>query len=255
MTREDPRLSGAFALDAVTDEERTDHERAVAADFALLEETTSLAAAAAELSRITEVTPPAQLRADVLAAIRHVRPLPPVTLAAPDAGPSGDTVPVHDDRGGTVVSLNPRRRRAATWISAVVAAAAAVAAVFVVLAQRGDGPSGTMADAVRSASDVSSFQQPVGDWSAVLYVSPSENRAVIVSETMPDAPSGNDFQVWLEMPGGQMISAGLMPRTGGKGQEFVVSGDIADADAVAISVEPEGGSPQPTSPPVVKIAV
>ena len=45
-----------------------------------------------------------------------------------------------------------------------------------------------------------------------------------------------------------MIPAGLMPP--GEDNQVVLEGDAAAATAVGITVEPEGGSPEPTSDPI-----
>ena len=44
-----------------------------------------------------------------------------------------------------------------------------------------------------------------------------------------------------------MVSAGLMPDAE---EPTVLTGDAATAEAAAVSVEPETGSPQPTSDPI-----
>lgn len=249
MKGDDPRLEGAYAVDAVSDDERRRHEAAMDADRELRDETASLAAAAAQLSHLSATAPPERLRGDVLAAIGGVRPLPPVVQDEQASnvrhGEQPTDAPPHDG------AVRPIRRRA-TLVAAIAAAAALFVAVLVVLGQR-DVQTPSAADAVMSASDVSSYQKPVDDWTATLYVSPSRDAAVIMSDAMPDAPAGHDFQVWLVMPGDTMVSAGLMPRTSGKGQQFVVTGDVEKATGVAVSVEPAGGSVQPTTYPVLKI--
>ena len=81
-------LSGAYAVDALDDVERARFERHLAGCSACQAEVESLVAAASELSVLTEVAPPASLRAKVLAEIATVRPLPPLTGTEP--GPADD---------------------------------------------------------------------------------------------------------------------------------------------------------------------
>jgi anti-sigma-K factor RskA len=66
---------------------------------------------------------------------------------------------------------------------------------------------------------------------------------VIVTENMPPPPAGKVYQLWLQTPEEDMVSAGLMPA---KGNTVLLDGDADDALAVGLSLEPEGGSPQPT---------
>jgi anti-sigma-K factor RskA len=253
VKEEHHRLSGAFAVDAVTEEERTGHEGAMREDTEVAEETRSLMAAVAELSKTSERTPPRTLREQVLREIGTVRPLPP---AAQQEHALAAAATQQRHTADAPVNLDRRRaRRRLTWLSALAAAAAAIVAVVVItIGQRDTGPT-NQAQAVISASDVSSQAATVDDWSATLYLSQMEGKAVIVSDQMPDAPTGSDFQVWLEHQDGSMTSAGVMPRTNGGGQEYVVNGVQGGVVAIAVSVEPAGGSVQPTAEPVLVVDV
>lgn len=259
MNEDHRRLSGAFAVDAVTEDERAAHEAAMREDLEVAEETRSLMAAVAELSKTSDRPPPHTLREQVLRAVRTVRPLPPLASHSPtgSADPLGPTEAGEDPNAAPApVDLQRHRaRRRLTWLSTLAAAAAAVVAVVVVVVgQRDVGPV-NQAQTVISASDVSSQVATVDDWSATLYLSQAEDKAVIASEQMPDAPVGSDFQVWLEHEDGSLTSAGVMPRTNGGGQEYVVNGVQDEVVAIAVSVEPAGGSVQPTAEPVLVIDV
>ncbi|MFV0532107.1 MAG: anti-sigma factor domain-containing protein [Cumulibacter sp.] len=284
MKDDDRRLSGAYAADALTDEERAAHEALMREDPELAEETESLVDAVSELSKISEQAPPAYLRDHVLNAIKSVRPLPPLAVdetpehpvaeqvqgaglheaAAPGemasppevSGPSegGHRGEVSDtgEAAGTVDLSSRRARRRGAWLGAIAAAAAAIVAVVVILGQR-DGTPMNQAEAVISASDVSSQTASIDDWTATLYLSQAQEKAVISSEQMPDAPEGKDFQVWLMHDDGAITSAGVMPRTHGEGQEYVVNGVSGQVTAIAISEEPAGGSPGPTIDPFIVV--
>lgn len=257
MTDDDPRLSGAYVTDALTDEERAEYERALAGDPDLQEEIHSLRDTVHELTHLSSAAPPPSLRENTLTAIQRVQPLPPrgaedSLSSSPRAdNPSGST--------GTATALGSTRRRrsarsrASAWLAAAVAAAAIVA-LFVVLGQRETPPQNTAA-AVMSASDVTSYGHEDPSMSMTLYVSPSHDKAVIMSDDMPDAPQGRDFQVWLLMPDGSMVDGGVLPHTGDNEKQFVVSGAIDQATGIALTDEPTGGSEQPTSPPVVEMSI
>ncbi|UUZ61274.1 anti-sigma factor [Nocardioides sp. B-3] len=75
----------------------------------------------------------------------------------------------------------------------------------------------------------------------------SLHKAVITTEDMAAAPSGQVYQLWLQQRG-DMVSAGLM--AGGGDEEIVLEGDAATASAVGVTVEPDGGSEEPNLPPV-----
>src|SRR5688572_7103582 len=72
-------LSGAYAIDALDDIERAQFERHLARCAECRAEVESLREASAMLAETAAVEPPADLRSRLLADIRTVRPLPPVT--------------------------------------------------------------------------------------------------------------------------------------------------------------------------------
>ena len=56
------------------------------------------------------------------------------------------------------------------------------------------------------------------------------------------------YQLWLQSPDQQMVPAGLME----PGQTTaLLEGDAAEAIGAGVTVEPPGGSEQPTTDPVV----
>lgn len=217
-------LSGAYAVDALDEHERALFERHLAECADCRAEVDSLRAAAASLAETTAVTPPAHLRADVLAAIGTVRPLPPLPRQA-DRG---------DGRG--------RRFRGLL----VAAAAVAVVGTGVVVSQlREDEPS--TFDRVVAASDVDTVTVPVGGGEVTVHRSESVGRAVLEAEDMPAPPKGKVYELWLQVDGA-MVPAGLLDAAGD--QEFVLTGDASEATAAGITIEPDGGSPQPTTTPI-----
>jgi anti-sigma-K factor RskA len=84
--------------------------------------------------------------------------------------------------------------------------------------------------------------------SATVVHSDALGRAVIVTRRMPAPPAGKVYELWLDQPGRGMVPAGLMPVR--SDQTVVLDGDAATATAAGITVEPEGGSPEPTSEPI-----
>ncbi|MDI6910768.1 anti-sigma factor [Nocardioides sp.] len=225
-------LSGAYAVDALDDLERAAFERHLAECAECRAEVASLREAASTLAETTATEPPAGLRDRVLAGIATTRPLPPEAPA-----------PTHVD------SRRPRRR-----LNLLVAAAAAVLVVgagTVFWQQPWQESSQTQSPvaAVLSAADARSTSLDFeGGARATLVHSDSVGGAVLVTEKMPPPPPGKVYQLWLQQPGEGMVSAGLMPVEAD--QRVLLTGDAATATAAGITVEPEGGSSEPTSDPI-----
>lgn len=247
-------LSGAYAVDAVDEAERAMFEAHLADCADCQEEVASLRAAAATLTEEPEhqTAPPPRLRGDVLAQISQVRPLPPAT-APTRTGPGG----VDRTTGATVHEHPARRRR---W--PLLVAAAAVAAILgigggvVAWAPWDDEPATTqpvpMADQVRRAPDATvHVAEMEGGARATIYRSMSMKAAVVVTEKMPPTPQGMAYELWLQDDSGRMEPAGMIPH--GSSQTVVLEGDASTATAVGITMEPAGGSRQPTSDPLAVV--
>jgi anti-sigma-K factor RskA len=107
-----------------------------------------------------------------------------------------------------------------------------------------------VAEQVRSAPDAKTSSDVAlpGGGTATVVRSASLGKAVVITSDLPSAPPGKVYQLWLQDPSGHFTSAGLMAGSGD--QAVVLQGDAADAQAAGITVEPAGGSEQPTSNPV-----
>ena len=77
-------------------------------------------------------------------------------------------------------------------------------------------------------------------------VTVGEGRGVLVAENLPPTPEGEVYQTWL-MHGDVPEPAGLFEPGDGGDAAAPIEGSIDEADAVAVTVEPSGGSPAPTS--------
>jgi anti-sigma-K factor RskA len=219
-------LTGAYALDAVDDIERARFEQHLAECEDCRLEVASLREAAGLLSETTAVTPPPALRESVLAGISQVRPLPPIVHRTP---------------------VVQRRWFPLLVAAAVVAILGVGAAIWQPWAPSQDS-SLTAAEQVLEAGDARSVAVDLGDaGKATVTRSESVGKAVITTDDMAPAPSGKVFELWLQVDG-EMVPAGLMPP--GEDTQMVLEGDATTATAVGITVEPEGGSPEPTSDPI-----
>jgi anti-sigma-K factor RskA len=230
-------LSGAYAVDALDDAERTQFEQHLSvcpecrAEVASFRETAALMA---DLEAGED--PPASLRASVLAGISQVRPFPPETPEAPEVASTAHRT--------SVVTL--RRRMLPT----LVAAAAVVLLALGTFAWHPWHQDRTsLADQVLHAPDAVQVTEklPGGNGELTLVRSASLKRAVLVGSHVPAPAPGTTYQMWLQQPGKGMVSAGLMPDAE---EPTLLTGDAATAQAAAVSVEPETGSAQPTTDPI-----
>ena len=236
-------LSGAYAVDALDDVERAEFERHLGQCPECQDEVASLRAAAVELTHASTVTPPATLRDSVLKQISTVRPLPPVT---PPAGedPAG-TAPV------TSLETHRRRRNPLVWLVAAAAAAVLAIGALVWSPWESEQPPPSATEQVLQAKDAQRFDRTVDGARATIVRSKSLGKAVIIADNMPAAPEGKDFQVWFQNPDGAMVSAGLMPHEAKPTVSMVLNGDASKFVGAGITLEPAGGSPEPTSAPLV----
>lgn len=85
-----------------------------------------------------------------------------------------------------------------------------------------------------------------------LIADPKEQTAVLIVAGLPKLEANKTYQVWL-INGGKPVSAGLLTvDENGQGVVIVTSSEsISSFKSLGISVEPQGGSPQPTGDIVV----
>ncbi|WIY06437.1 anti-sigma factor [Amycolatopsis mongoliensis] len=224
MTAELHTLTGAYALDAVSDVERAGFERHLGECAACRQEVAELRATGALLGVAETVGPPPELRALVLAGVARTRQLPPRVAA----------------------SRKPLRAKAfGLRVALLGAAAAAVVAVGVGVVTTSAPPAPV--DSVLSAPDATAIQG-AGEGSATLVVSRSRNQAVLLASGLPALDAGHVYQVWM-IRAGEARSAGLL-------QPRMLMSDIPPGtDRIGITVEPAGGSPGPTTPAVTRISL
>ncbi len=80
---------------------------------------------------------------------------------------------------------------------------------------------------------------------------------VFMASNLPSLEAGKTYQMWLVPKGGNPLPAGLFRPAGNGTVMYVRPGPLPDVTlaAVAISVEPEGGSAQPTAKPIIAAAL
>jgi anti-sigma-K factor RskA len=75
--------------------------------------------------------------------------------------------------------------------------------------------------------------------------SPGSRTLVIAAAVAPAAARGHAHQLWMIAPGGQPHPMGMMPREGAMRATLPadVAAQLREGVTLAVSVEPEGGSP------------
>lgn len=247
MTTHLESLIGAYVVDALTDEERAQFEAHLETCADCQAELASLHETAALIAEPEAMEPPPSLRTNLLSAINEVRPLPPEEQADTDAdSDSAEIAPV--------VSL-AQRRSVRIFVSVAAAAAVVAVAAGVAGTMGGDDPrqtpTVTVAEQVLEDPQAEESLAKFGNTKVTVTRSDDVGRAVIVTTGMKAAPAEKVYQLWFQVPGEGMVSAGLMPED--PNQPVVLQGDATRADAVGITLEPSGGSEQPTSDPLAVV--
>lgn len=255
-------LAGAYAVNAVTEEERRSFELHLDQCADCRAEVAELRAAAATIAADVELPPSPALRASILSAVSQTRQLSPLETEAPapvDAAPAPTPTPVVVGASGApaadpqvqVDELAARRRnRLRPWLAAAVAAAVLTVGGLVWQPWSDDAPAQlTATEQVLGADDAQRLELPMGTSEVTLVRSPSHKQAVFVADAMPTPPSGKAYQLWFDVPGQGMVSAGMIPTTG-TAVTVMLKGDASVATGAGITLEPESGSEHPTSNPV-----
>ena len=274
-------LTGSYALNALGDEERGDFERYALTDPQVLEEVRSLSETAALLAYGTPVeAPPEALKADVMAAIRNTRQLPAAAVVRDISTASGST---HRNReaGSREAGTRPAGRRHPAsdsrrrWAPALSAAAALVIFAGVGLGGWAVGQNATQRDMAQKILAMEEQQQQaqaqqaamlgivgspdakiattaLSDGATVTVASSGKaNKAAVMVHDMPPLPADKTYELWFISAEGA-VPAGLMananPSVAGM---QVLDGAVDGATHVGITVEPAGGSPVPTTTPIL----
>lgn len=273
---------GAYVVDALDAPERAEFRAHLEFCPNCRVEVEEFREATAELALLTAARPPSALRGATLGAIRGVRPLPPqspppATRPVPPPPPE-DVAPLDDHPSVMPWSLEfgarpavepaPSIRRAPTSRVNKLLAALAALAVVVSLGlggwhaywstQRAAEVAAVSADAQQraellTAPDVRVLPALLDGAQVSYVVSQRQDRALFLGDQLPDPAAGQVYQLWL-ITGDDAVSAGVLT-TGGTVQRWL-SGPVADADQLAVTLEPgPAGSPAPTQLPKAVVPV
>jgi anti-sigma-K factor RskA len=229
-------LSGAFVLDALDERERTSFSRHMESCESCALEVDELRETASRLADDVWSVPPPRLRAAVLARVAVLR----------------QEAPPRRSRAPRVHRQSWRHRTTMALVAAAMVGLAALSGVVIVQKQRGDAEREKI-QAVLSAPDATLRTAQLSNGGLVsVMMSPSRDAAVVTLARAQTFDSGHAYQLWT-LRGGKPVSAGVMPA--GKGDALVYVTGLSGAQSVALTVEPAGGSPQPTTPILGQVAL
>nr|WP_179581151.1 anti-sigma factor [Leifsonia psychrotolerans] len=286
-------LAGAYALNALSSDEKVDYERHLDVSEQARSEAAELAETAAILGRAAApVQPSAALKFDLMALLASTPQLPPraVPADAPssDAAPSATAAPVAPQTPAVpqtpVVPQTPADRAqgaetpspasppsalestvARRWFqrpAGILLSVAAAAALFfggLAIGQGLTAPTqfeqqqaaglaeiNAAPDAQRATARATDGQKVTLVWSGEL------GRSALLADSLPTLPKDQAYQLWYIDAAGA-VSAGTFTSSGDGTVWRVLDGTMKAGDAVGVTVEPAGGSKQPTSTPIVAI--
>ncbi len=247
-------LAGAYALDAVSDQDRARFEQHLARCEACGAEIRGLREATARLGASAAVRPRAELKATALSAAARTRQLPPVTGDAPAARPGWPARPA----AGRWSRRRPRRwlPRLVMAVAAGFLAVAVAMGVLAVAAQHRldqDRARGHAIAAVLNAPDVTMLTARVTSGGTATVLESRHMRALVFTAAhLPVLPAAKDYELWLIGPGG-VRPAGMLPHArAGMIGPMVVSG-LAAGDRMGLTVEPADGSARQPAAPIMML--
>ncbi|MBL3700507.1 anti-sigma factor [Leucobacter luti] len=265
-------LSAARALHALSPDEEQEFSRALAAHPEWQSVVDEDRATAAAMSAVApEIAPPDAARSAILDLIARTPQFEAPPAAAPAApAPAPGPVPPEPVAPRPVIpeladldqddpdDSPPRHRKRAVWFTL----AASVAVMLVVSLSFPWGtlfppqdPASRALELIAAAPDANTVtaQLPGGATGTLLW-SADTRQAVLVTEGMEAAPEGRDYELWI-VRGSQPVSLGVM-RVGDGGDTALLAPGFVPGDAVAVTVEEQGGSPTglPTTEPLFVLA-
>lgn len=230
-------LSGAFAIDALTAEEAEQFRTHLEACAACREEVRELREAAARMGEVEAVAPPAALKARVLSAADRTAQQPP------KVGRLGEES--RESPAGA------ERRRWAPRLAAAAAAAVVVVGGAIGIGQiAGEDGTTLQAGVVRvfEAQDANTAEVDTSHGAVRVATSPGRGEMAVDTSGLRPLDDEHVYQLW-SIADGTPSSVGVLTDPGrGASMKMPAAGT-----QVAITVEPVGGSEQPTTDPIVAV--
>jgi anti-sigma-K factor RskA len=240
-------LTGAYAVDAIDDElERDRFERHVRRCQQCTGEVRDLTATATRLAFAASRPPPPDMRANVLTAVSQTRQLAPVV-----EHPSSRLRSARDLWTGRFPMLSY------AFAAACVGVAVVLLVVLIGTRHQLDRAQARNAalTAVLNAPDSHAVTQTTNDGGhATLVYSLRRHAMIFTSHGLPPPPPGKVYELWLIGPP-HVRPAGLLgPGEAGRAGPILRTG-VEPRDIFGITIEPAGGTPKPTTTPILLIAL
>jgi hypothetical protein len=232
------------AVGALSDAERAELDAAIEDRPDLRDELESLRAAALTMADAVSEPPPAALRGRVLDAIATVPQEPALPAAAP---------PTSDPVAPVVPITAARSHRWVRWAAAAVAAAAVAIGVLIVSPFGSDDAGNHIADVLEDPN--ARTIELTGELTGLRLVHSSAADATVLEGVGVTPPDGdNVLELWrIAATVPEPVVREFRPEDDGSVAVLVEGLDPGD-DVFAVTVEPAGGSDQPTSEPVAATA-
>jgi len=236
-------LAGPYALDALeAGSERDRFTRHLSRCQSCAAEVKGFREVATAMAFAAAAEAPAELRDRVLTAAARTRQLPP-------------EVKTH---------VRPRRSRTRVpwvpWLSGVVATASIVVAVLFGFAQAHTRDELNQVKAenqaislLLSAPEAKLLTHTVTHGGvATVVLAADRHELAVVTTGLPALPSGQVYQLWL-IGKPKIVSAGLLPAAKNGQTPPVLATGVVKGDTLGLTVEPAGGSAQPTTTPILEL--
>jgi anti-sigma-K factor RskA len=236
-------LAGPYALDALeAGSERDRFTRHLSRCQSCAAEVKGFREVATAMAFAAAAEAPAELRDRVLTAAARTRQLPPE------------------------VRTHARARRSRTrvpwvpWLSGVVATASIVVAVLFGFAQAHTKDELNQVKAenqaislLLSAPEAKLLTHMVTHGGvATVVLAADRHELAVVTTGLPALPSGQVYQLWL-IGKPKIVSAGLLPAAKNGQTPAVLATGVVKGDTLGLTVEPAGGSAQPTTTPILAL--
>jgi hypothetical protein len=238
MTTDVHTLSGAYALDALNEQEAAEFREHLRGCQACRDEVRELRSAAARMGAAEAATPPPALRTRVLEAAARTPQQPPSGVSA-----------------AAVAMRRSTKRRRRTWLAAAAAAVILVGggAVGVGALLGDDEPQQQqLASApaeVFEADDARTASVSTANGGTLrVAVSPGANEMAVDTRDLPALDAEHAYQLWT-IHDDSATNAGVL-EPGATGAAMALP---AGQTQVAVTIEPSGGSEQPTTQPIAVV--
>ncbi len=186
-----------------------------------------------------------------------------MATAAAMSGAVAEKDPPKHLRRRIVAMVEPEPKRAFVFLPWAVSALLAIALLSIAIPGRQPGPKPGIKenqDATKLEQALSILNDPVakdvtfGDPAARGRMFVGSQGVVLIAAHLPKLEVNRTFELWILPAAGNPVPAGTFHGetvSNSTSALYVYQGSTANAAAVAVTVEPEGGSPQPTTTPFI----